>query len=79
MGFFCSESDMNLYANAHSMGNKQELGIKQELGNSCRSVVLLGSWRCGGVVCMTGGLQWRNTDFMEKTDKEDEKGELFFM
>jgi len=51
--FFCSETGMNLYANAYSMGNKQELET------CCRAVVLLGSWRCGGMVCMTGGLQWR--------------------
>lgn len=70
--FSCSEFYTNLYTNAHSMGNKQELQ------NRCRFVVVLGSWRCGGIFCMTGGLQWRVTGSMGNTDKEDEEGELSF-
>lgn len=49
-----------LYANACSMWNKM---TSLRSGCSCRAMILLGSWRHGGMAPTAEVLQWRDTGF----------------
>lgn len=47
-----------LYANTHSMKNKQE---KLVHAYTSRAVISLESWRCGGMTSVTGVSEWNDT------------------